>query len=155
MALWLNLGQHCIRWWVIAWLHLAIIWSNVDLTSVRSPVLYVSLFPVIATMPSTIWNAFRTNVYIIKFSGPWAAGLPTCLSLSELGKYWFRYLLGDKPLPRKLVCCQFEIYNIFQQNCTQNETHIIHGNAFEVVDILFRLQYVKHWWWTSFVHTDS
>ena len=71
MASWLNLGQHCIRWWVIAWLHLAIIWSSVDLTSERSPVLYLSLYPIITTMPSTIRNAFRINVYIMKFSGPW------------------------------------------------------------------------------------
>ena len=32
----INLGQHWFRWWLAAWRHQAITWTNVDLSSVRS-----------------------------------------------------------------------------------------------------------------------
>ena len=31
-----ELGQHWLRWWLVAWQHQAITWTNVDLSSVRS-----------------------------------------------------------------------------------------------------------------------
>ena len=31
-----NLGQHWLRWWLVAWRHQAVTWTNVDLSPVRS-----------------------------------------------------------------------------------------------------------------------
>ena len=31
-----DLGQHWLGWWLVAWRHLAITWTNVDLFSIRS-----------------------------------------------------------------------------------------------------------------------
>ena len=32
----INVGQHWLSWWLIAWQHQAITWTNVDLSSVGS-----------------------------------------------------------------------------------------------------------------------
>ena len=31
-----DIGQHCSRWWHVAWWHQAITWTNIDLLSLRS-----------------------------------------------------------------------------------------------------------------------
>ena len=31
-----DLGQHCFRWWLVAWGHQAIIWTNVDFSLAKS-----------------------------------------------------------------------------------------------------------------------
>ena len=38
----IDLGQHWLREWLVAWRHQAIIWTNVGLSSVRSIVIHLS-----------------------------------------------------------------------------------------------------------------
>ena len=37
----IDLGQHWIRYWFVAWRHQAITWTNVDFSSVRSIVIHL------------------------------------------------------------------------------------------------------------------
>ena len=37
----IDMGQHWIRWWLVAWQHQAITWTNVDLSSVRSSYIHL------------------------------------------------------------------------------------------------------------------
>ena len=38
----INVGQHWFRYWLVAWRHQAIIWTNIDLSSVRSNGIHLS-----------------------------------------------------------------------------------------------------------------
>ena len=55
----MELGQHWLRWWLVAWRHQAITWTNVDLSSVRSSDIHLRASSQEITQPSVpeiIWN---------------------------------------------------------------------------------------------------
>ena len=66
----INLGQHWISLWLVAWRHQAITWTNVDLSSVRSSCTHMSA--ILARDASAIshWNQLENYLSKILFKSP-------------------------------------------------------------------------------------
>ena len=68
----IGLGQHWFRWWLVAWWHQAITWTNVDLSSVSSS--YLHLMLIFVEIPQLSNTKVTLKITCIKFhsSLPWA-----------------------------------------------------------------------------------
>ena len=60
-----DLGQHWLRQWLVAWLHQAITWTNVDLSSVRSS--GVHLRPISQEIPQPSVTEISLKITCLKF----------------------------------------------------------------------------------------
>ena len=61
----INLGQHWLREWLVAWCHQAITWTNVDLSSVRSSGIH--LRAILQEIPQPSVNEISLKITYLKF----------------------------------------------------------------------------------------
>ena len=64
----INLGQHWLRYWLVAWRHQAITWTNVDLSSVRSSGIHMSA--ILQEMPQPSVNEISMKFSVQISQGP-------------------------------------------------------------------------------------
>ena len=64
----INLGQHWLRQWLVAWRHQAITWTSVDLSSVRSSGIHLRAILQEIPQPSVTWvNEISLKISYLKF----------------------------------------------------------------------------------------
>ena len=78
MATLVNLGQHKLRSWLVAWWHQAITWTNVDLSSVRSSGIHLSA--ILQEIPQPSVTEISLTIIYLKFCSnlPGANDFGTC-----------------------------------------------------------------------------
>ena len=95
----IDLGQHCLRWWLVAWRHQAITWTNVDL-SLRSSDVHLRAILLEISEPSVTkislkiaylklnWNLPGASelLYVAIFVAmlPWRSEEQKCYSMETL-----------------------------------------------------------------------
>ena len=63
----IDLGQHWLRQWLVAWRHQAINWTNVDLSSARSHDIHLRAFSQDISQPSIIKSSMKITYWYLKF----------------------------------------------------------------------------------------
>ena len=66
-----KLGQHWHRWWLVAWRHQAITWTNVDLSSVRSGDIVLRAISQQVSQPSITVIGLKKYSSKISLKSPW------------------------------------------------------------------------------------
>ena len=88
-----DVGQHWLRWWLVAWQHQAITWTNVDWSSVKSSDIHIGAIS--QEMPQPSVTKIRSKIFIqyLKFHSkfPGANELMVCtlVCLKNWHVLWF------------------------------------------------------------------
>ena len=96
-------GQHWFRWWLIAWWHQAITWTNIDWTSLRSSDVYLRAISLDTSQPSV--TKISLQLIFLRFywnlPGDNELNIPVKISLSSCQCCW---LLCDPCTHEWLYC---------------------------------------------------
>ena len=79
----MELGQHWLRWWLVAWRYQAITWANVDLSSVRS--LGIHLRSLSLDRCEEPINKTRLKIALLKSRSPRAQWVNICCQYGRPG----------------------------------------------------------------------
>ena len=77
----IGLGQHWLRWWLVAWWHQAITWTNVDLSSIMSAGIHLSAIS--HKIPQSLISEINWNIISLKFH----SNFPGANELNDLSVY--------------------------------------------------------------------
>ena len=68
-----ELGQHWFRWWLVAWWHQAIIWTNVDISSVKFWGIHFKTISLQCLWYQSVECVakFRIKIVVISLRGQW------------------------------------------------------------------------------------
>ena len=110
-----DLGQHCFRWWLVAWRHQAITWTNVDLSSLRSSDVHLRAISLEISQPSV--TKISLKIFFLRFywNLPEANELrlqprPQCVKTVEVRGH--RMSFQHNAMPRMAISQQQTTHNL-------------------------------------------
>ena len=96
-----DLGQHRIRYWLVAWRHQAITWTNVDLSSVRPSDIHLRASPQEIPLPSITEIIWKIKYLKFNSNFPGANELKSYYYDSHYHKFVCASLLSSSPMSYK------------------------------------------------------
>ena len=88
----IGLGQHWLRWWLVAWWHQAVTWTNVDLSSVEFWCTH--LWPILQ-------EVLQISIHKINFKNALVKLFPCVLGANKLSCVWW----GLTHPSSQFMCC--------------------------------------------------